>query len=272
MPFTGAHPAAVLPLARTGLPLSALVIGSMAPDVPLFVPPLRAGYALTHSAVGVMTVDLVLGLAVVVVWHGVLAPVGAGALPRAARARLGPGRPASLGHVLGDAVTASRVALALVVGAVTHVVWDLFTHEGRWGVRVVQVLASDIGPWPAYRWAQYLSGVLGVVVLAVAVARWWRRAGAGPAGQEFPALPVAWAGAFWAALLLAGVAGATLRVAALAPGAVPGRETVLHYAFAVVTGATAGAVACAVCLALLARASRLPAGASGPHASGISRP
>ena len=34
MPFTGSHPAAVLPLLRTSLPASALVAGSLAPDVP----------------------------------------------------------------------------------------------------------------------------------------------------------------------------------------------------------------------------------------------
>ena len=36
MPFTGSHPAAVLPFLRSGLPPSALVIGSMAPDFPYY--------------------------------------------------------------------------------------------------------------------------------------------------------------------------------------------------------------------------------------------
>lgn len=36
MPVTIAHPAAVLPLRGLGLPLSAMVIGSMAPDLPVF--------------------------------------------------------------------------------------------------------------------------------------------------------------------------------------------------------------------------------------------
>jgi len=34
MPFTFAHPAAAVPLAQFRLPLSALVVGSMAPDFP----------------------------------------------------------------------------------------------------------------------------------------------------------------------------------------------------------------------------------------------
>lgn len=38
MPFTGSHPAAVLPFLRTPLPASALVVGSIAPDVPFSLP------------------------------------------------------------------------------------------------------------------------------------------------------------------------------------------------------------------------------------------
>ena len=34
MPFTLAHPAVVLPLRGLGLPMTALVAGSMAPDLP----------------------------------------------------------------------------------------------------------------------------------------------------------------------------------------------------------------------------------------------
>jgi hypothetical protein len=34
VPFTGSHPAAVLPFLRWSMPASALVIGSMAPDFP----------------------------------------------------------------------------------------------------------------------------------------------------------------------------------------------------------------------------------------------
>ena len=39
MPFTVSHAAAVLPLQRLGLPLTALMIGSMAPDFGYFFSP-----------------------------------------------------------------------------------------------------------------------------------------------------------------------------------------------------------------------------------------
>ena len=56
MPFTGSHPAAVLPLLRTPLPASALVAGSIAPDVPFYLP-VELPWA-THTALAVVTVDL----------------------------------------------------------------------------------------------------------------------------------------------------------------------------------------------------------------------
>ena len=57
MPFTGSHPAAVLPLLRTSLPGSALVAGSLAPDVPFYLraaavaAAFRGGGALLATAV-----------------------------------------------------------------------------------------------------------------------------------------------------------------------------------------------------------------------------
>lgn len=45
MPFTLAHPAYVLPLRRLGLPVSALAVGSMVPDVPLSTTAVLAGVA-----------------------------------------------------------------------------------------------------------------------------------------------------------------------------------------------------------------------------------
>lgn len=58
MPLTLAHPAAVLPLRRCGLPMAALVIGSMMPDVPLFMR-WSSGYQVSHSYTGVFTVHLI---------------------------------------------------------------------------------------------------------------------------------------------------------------------------------------------------------------------
>jgi hypothetical protein len=61
MPFTTTHTAAVLVFARWGLPPSALVIGAIAPDMPMFLPiPEVVHFA--HTPMGVVTVDLAIGV------------------------------------------------------------------------------------------------------------------------------------------------------------------------------------------------------------------
>jgi hypothetical protein len=172
VPFTGSHPAAVLPFIRW-LPSSALVIGSMAPDLPYYLRvPVDSG--LTHSLLGVITADLVLGAAVFLAWQSLIGPAVVAFTPASLRARLGDRTPAGLRHHLGSARGVVLVVLALVLGAATHVVWDSFTHAGMPGSVAVAWPREDIGPLPVYEWAQYLSGLVGGAVLYAWARRWWR--------------------------------------------------------------------------------------------------
>ena len=159
MPFTLAHPALVLPLRRTGLPMSALVIGAMVPDIPRIIGQVEVK-AWTHSAVGVLTVDLVLGLAVLALWHYLYRRPMADLAPDPWRNRL------------PDAVRMGRrdwllAVPAVVLGAAIHVVWDSFTHDDGWGVRHVGPLQDLYAGHPGYAWGQYGSSVVGLVALAV---------------------------------------------------------------------------------------------------------
>ena len=256
MPFTGSHPAAVLPLLRTGLPPSALVIGSMAPDLPYFVP-LPVGGGLTHTLIGVVTVDLALALAAYAVWHALLvAPLLAWA-PQPLRDRL-PDRPSVRSpvdpatSVPARAGRSRRVALAAVgcaVGALTHVVWDAFTHPGRWGTERVAWLEAGHGPLPGYRWAQYASGVVGLVLVATWVRGWWRRnqprtgtPGAVHAGSSTDRQ--GGRGGPTPALALLGVVAGALAGAAVKPlpALVDGDLGPRHAAFLLITGAGSGAL------------------------------
>lgn len=168
MPFTPAHVAAVLPLVgrerpRWAVP-SALVIGSMVPDVLYFVP-ISSDRELSHSWVGVLTLDLALGLGLVGLWHAVAAPVVRDLAALRVRTRT----------PVPSGLSARAWLLAvpcLVLGSLTHVVWDAFTHGDGWGVRLVPPLADPVtAGLPAYKVAQYLSGVLGVAVVLAYCAR-----------------------------------------------------------------------------------------------------
>lgn len=177
MPFTGAHPAVILPLARTAVPLSALAIGSMVPDLPFYAPT-PYSVRLSHRFLGVITVDLAAGLVLVVVWLLVLRPFAAIYLPQVGVRRLHRPPQARPGWIVGG----------LLIGSLTHVVWDAFTHGDGWGVGLVPVLDDRIGALPAYEWMQYLSGVSGLATIG-----WWLhrrgRTGTGPVDTSEPEPP-----------------------------------------------------------------------------------
>jgi len=202
VPFTPSHAAAVLPFLRSPLPASALVIGSITPDLPFYLPvefPWR-----THTALAVVTTDLVLGLAAWAAWHGLLAEPALAAAPARLRGRV-PGPAPGLAARLASAPRVAWTLLALVVGAATHVVWDEFTHPRRWGPEHVAALAETWGPLPGYRWLQYATSVLGGVALLVWFVRWWRRTPVRP-GVRHPGVRWAW--------LLLGVVGTAVAVVA----------------------------------------------------------
>ena len=71
MPFTLSHPAAAVPFAKRGLALSALVVGSMAPDFPYFFPLPISSY-FSHSILGIGLVNVPLGLILLWLFHRIL--------------------------------------------------------------------------------------------------------------------------------------------------------------------------------------------------------
>lgn len=236
MPFTGSHPAAVLPLLRTGLPASALVAGSLAPDLPFYLPG-RPGWP-THGLLGIVTVDVVLGAAAWALWHGLLAAPARAAAPAGLRRRAP--QAAGLRARLPSVRAVAGVLAGVAVGAATHVGWDEFTHEGRWGEEHVPVLAARWGTWLGYEWtgsdvAQHVSSLVGAAVLAGWLARWWRRTPSRPDDLS----GTAWA--VWGGLLALGAA-AGLTAALRAPGP-------LQAGF---DGATAGGAAMAAAAGLAA--------------------
>jgi hypothetical protein len=108
------------------------------------------------------------------VWQAVLAAAVVAIGPPGLRRRLGASSPAGLRYHLAGARRPLLVVASLVVGALTHVFWDAFTHRGSWGTDRFDVLRTFYGPLPLYRWAQYVSGLVGAAVLLVAAVRWWR--------------------------------------------------------------------------------------------------
>ncbi len=180
MPFTISHIAAVLPgqrpLRRWGL-MSAAMIGSMVPDFGMLFPwPLSR--AQTHGMLALLTFCLPTGLLAWALFQTLIKPAWSAVFPDGWRLRL-------LAEHPEVRITQWRVwlgaAAAIVGGAVTHLVWDGFTHEDGRGVRMLPFL-DDAGPdiaghvLPLYRWLQHGSSVVGLGVVIWAAWRWTRAA------------------------------------------------------------------------------------------------
>jgi hypothetical protein len=143
MPFTVSHAAVVLPfsrlLARWRL-LSAVVIGSMVPDFGLFFP-WRVYRFETHTVAGLLSFCLPVGLFTYWMFQYVIKTPLMEVLPDAAAARW---RPYSSPAAIFSALQWLLAALGVLAGAVTHLVWDAFTHEGARGVRMIPWLDDPI--------------------------------------------------------------------------------------------------------------------------------
>ncbi|MGW3009750.1 DUF4184 family protein [Streptomyces sp. NPDC001219] len=281
MPFTLSHAAAVLPaVRRTGaargpLVASALVAGSFAPDMTYYadtlVPGGMAFGEVTHSLTGVLTVDVLVTVVLVAGWLLVREPLTA-LVPRTWR---GPvhaflrGRPWQPRGPRELAVLVGGFLVSAVLGAATHVVWDAFTHPGRWGTRLVPGLDRVVGGLPVYTYVQYGTSALALAGMAAFVWPVLRGRGATAAAAAPPAavpeLSVRLRLLLTAPLALCVVAGAVHRV--LRARAVYGpAASALDYLPTALFGAGAGLVLglplFAVAVRLLHRRTRA-AGATG---------
>jgi hypothetical protein len=174
MPFTISHVAAVLPfsrpLARWRL-LSATVIGSMVPDFGILMP-WRPARVETHSAVGLLTFCLPVGLATFWIFKQLMKTAVVEILPDATYARWRRfASPADIGSLKQWLLGACGV----LAGAITHLVWDAFTHEGARGVRMIPLLDEPIVYIAGHhligaRLLQDVSSLIGLAIVFVVVA------------------------------------------------------------------------------------------------------
>lgn len=176
MPFTPSHAAAALLFRRTPLVTSAVVIGAIAPDLPYFLP-VSTGRSFTHTPMGLVSIDLAIGVVTFLAWVLVLRAPLLDLGPRWLGDRMPrPFRPSPVSALTParSALAGATIVLSLVVGAATHLVWDSFTHPG-WLVDHVPVLVATLGPLALHKWLQHASSIAGLVLLAVFAVRWARR-------------------------------------------------------------------------------------------------
>jgi hypothetical protein len=168
VPFTLSHPAAVLPIWRVVRPrlrLAALVIGSMTPDYEYFLRFYTVG-RFSHSPLGLLVVCLPVGWLTLWLFDRVGRRGVQTLLPAAWTLPPAPFGPYPI----------LATSFALLLGAVSHVLWDGFTHPESWGTRLWPGLFTTVhvGPltMPLFRVLQHVSTVVGLAVLAAAALPW----------------------------------------------------------------------------------------------------
>ena len=177
MPFTFAHPAAAIPLLRPlgryGS-LSALAIGSIAPDL-AFIVALDLMREQTHSLAALFLFCLPAGVLAYLLFHGVLKAPLIDLMPDAIASRF-----ASAAAVATPRAPWSAVVVSLLCGALTHLLWDAFTHPGTPVVDALPVLQMELGNVGGYRVyafkvLQHGGSLLGLALLALWSIKWLRR-------------------------------------------------------------------------------------------------
>lgn len=168
MPFTISHAAAVLPLhkwTREKFPLAALMIGAMSPDFAYFAPGDPSRIA-THSIAGLFSFCLPVGLVLWLIFVRVLEQPTLALMPESWSARIvPPHRDWTLKRLL-------VASAAVVLGAVTHLIWDSFTHGNTPVTNTFPWLygvAMEIGgmPMPWFVILQHASTLIGLVALTI---------------------------------------------------------------------------------------------------------
>lgn len=173
MPFTLSHAAAALPFRRTRLIQSALVIGCFAPDFEYF---LGHHGAFGHTLPGAFLLDLPLAFAALWLFHHYLKEPLVASLPKGARQRLELG---SKSLSLNSAPRFTLIAVSILIGIATHILWDSFTHQWSWLYRHWSFLGEMVRlPWfgarPWYGILQYLSSIVGLLIVLLWCVHWYR--------------------------------------------------------------------------------------------------
>ncbi|NMM48865.1 DUF4184 family protein [Marinigracilibium pacificum] len=164
MPFTVSHISAVILFTnRRWLSLSGLIVGSMIPDFEYFLRmALYSKYS--HTLEGVFLFDLPVGLAFCFIYHLVCKKFIIDNSPEIIRSRMIQYRDFDWINYFKQRYFI--VIISIVIGSLTHVIWDSFTHGSGYFVQEYQFLRTRIPvfntSFPVFYIYQHLSTIIGL--------------------------------------------------------------------------------------------------------------
>lgn len=180
MPFTFSHPAAVVPLARWkhfNLQFSALVIGSMSPDIEYFLY-IPRDVQFGHTVCGIFLFCVPAGFILLWIFHRILKFPLLSLLPLSHQERL---FPLAEEFHFAPFKRLAIILLSLIIGAFTHLGWDSLTHHYGWAVKEIPAMnmlikGTFLGSFRIYEILQHGSTLLGGGLLVYWYIKWFRNA------------------------------------------------------------------------------------------------
>lgn len=175
MPFSFAHPVAVLPIKhkwKKQFDLTGLVLGSIAPDFEYFIK-FKPEALIGHGLTGFLLLNLPLCIVFAFLFHRVIKKPLITCLPK----------PFDKGYkYLAEKVWKIRGFKELLIfiyssliGMLTHVFWDAFTHENGRFVVWFPVLAREVEfmeySIPIYKFLQHGSTLIGGLAILIFILR-----------------------------------------------------------------------------------------------------
>lgn len=214
VPFTLAHGAAALPFRRFRLVFSGLLVGTFAPDFEYFLrlnPHSRFG----HTLPGVFVLTLPLALLVLWLFHAFVKAPLVRLLPEAIQRRL-------INHLhefrFGGGARFALIVSSILLGIMTHLVWDAFTHPDTWPCRYWRLgrplHVPILGVIPIYKALQHGSTIIGIGIVSMWLVLRYRASK--PSGQRLSsAASPTQKLAICAVVTMVAVAGAIVRAVAV---------------------------------------------------------
>jgi hypothetical protein len=154
------------------------------------------------------------------------------------------------------------LAASLLLGVLSHILWDEFTHDGRLGMQLLPALAEQWGPLQGFKWLQHGSSAVGLLIIGIWAVLWLRRAEprAVPVRTSPPWVRIVW----WLSLPVILIAALIIGYATLGP--LTPAFTVQHLAYRALPVACGiwAMLTLALCVGLTILGRRSPTGA-GPR-------
>ena len=214
MPFTLAHPAAVLPLIakrRKWLDVTALILGSMAPDFEYFIR-FKPQAVVGHTFFGFFYFNLPLVLLGAYLWHFLMKEPLIVSLPLKMKRYATVLLCETWGlHSIKELLV---FAYSAIIGMITHVFWDGFTHVNAYFVARIPLLHRTVHlPFfdvAVFQILQQASTLIGFAALL-----WFLHRSAKQGGPEPSDIKKGYKIAYWLGAILIAAAVLLIRICTL---------------------------------------------------------